>query len=190
MTAVGQLFGRVADRVRRSGGPTAIAALDIGTEFAKALVIGVEHDSEGRLVGIVRGSGRQRQGLAHMQSGTVSDIDAVVANCRVAMEEARTEAGRRPSAAVIGIAGAIGAFGGFLIQLVLRQASLGVSNAVKAAATPAEKVAVAAANADWSVPALWVFLVSYVVFAAITWFVYLRRTATTDRIPSLAEARI
>jgi NNP family nitrate/nitrite transporter-like MFS transporter len=97
---------------------------------------------------------------------------------------------KRRAAAVIGIAGAIGAFGGFLIQLVLRQASLGVSNAVKAAATPAEKVAVAAANADWSVPALWVFLLSYVVFAAITWFVYLRRTVTTDRIPSLAQAGI
>jgi NNP family nitrate/nitrite transporter-like MFS transporter len=97
---------------------------------------------------------------------------------------------KRRAAAVIGIAGAIGAFGGFLIQLVLREASLGVSNAVKAAATPAEKVAVAAANADWSVPALWVFLLSYVVFAAITWFVYLRRTVTTDRIPSLAQAGI
>jgi cell division protein FtsA len=108
VTAVQQLWGRVADRLRsggRSGGTPAIAALDIGTEFAKALVIGVEHDSEGRLVGVVRGSGRQRQGLAHMQSGTVSDIDAVVANCRVAMDEARDEAGRRPSAAVIGIAG-------------------------------------------------------------------------------------
>jgi cell division protein FtsA len=83
----------------------AIAALDIGTEFAKALVLTVERDAEGRLVGVVRGSGRQRQGLAHMQSGTVSDIDAVVANCRVALEAAATMAGRRPSASVIGIAG-------------------------------------------------------------------------------------
>ena len=40
MTAVGQLWGRVADRVRsaaRGGSAPAIAALDIGTEFAKAL---------------------------------------------------------------------------------------------------------------------------------------------------------
>jgi NNP family nitrate/nitrite transporter-like MFS transporter len=37
-------------------------------------------------------------------------------------------------------------------------------------------VAVAAAHADWSVPALWVFLVSYVVLAAVTWVVYLRRS--------------
>jgi cell division protein FtsA len=108
VTAVGQLWGRVADRVRgaaRGGGAPAIAALDIGTEFAKALVVGVERDPEGRLVGVVRGSGRQRQGLAHMQSGTVSDIDAVVANCRAAMDEARAAAGLRPMATVIGIAG-------------------------------------------------------------------------------------
>ncbi len=97
---------------------------------------------------------------------------------------------KRRAAAVIGIAGAIGAFGGFLLQVVLRQASLGVSNLVKAAKTPAEKVAVAAANADWSVPALWVFLVSYIVFAAVTWLVYLRRTTATSRVPSMADASI
>ncbi len=85
--------------------PPTIAALDIGTEFAKALVMRVERDAEGRLVGMIQGSGRQRQGLAHMQSGTVSDIDAVVANCRAAMDEARRSAGSRPMAAVIGIAG-------------------------------------------------------------------------------------
>ena len=108
MTVVQQLWGRVADRLRsatRSGGAPAIAALDIGTEFAKALVLSVEQDAEGRLLGVVHGSGRQRQGLAHMQSGTVSDIDAVVTNCRVAMDEAIAMAGRRPAAAVIGIAG-------------------------------------------------------------------------------------
>ncbi len=91
---------------------------------------------------------------------------------------------KRRAAAVIGIAGAIGAFGGFLIQVVLRQASLDVSALVKAAKTPAEKVAVAAANADWSVPALWVFLVSYLVFAATTWAFYMRKAS------SMAEASI
>jgi cell division protein FtsA len=109
VTAVHELWGRVTDRVRRAArggvGPPAIAALDVGTEFAKALVVTVERDPEGRIVGVVRGSGRQRQGLAHMQSGTVSDIDAVVANCRIALDAARAMAGRRPMAAVIGIAG-------------------------------------------------------------------------------------
>jgi MFS transporter, NNP family, nitrate/nitrite transporter len=97
---------------------------------------------------------------------------------------------KRRAAAVIGIAGAIGAFGGFLIQVILRQASLGVSNLVKEAATPAEKVAVAAAHADWSTPALWVFAGSYVVFAGVTWFFYLRRTVATSRVPSLAHAGV
>ena len=109
MTAVQELWDRVTDRVRRAapgaGRAPAIAALDIGTEFAKALVVTVERDPWGRLVGVVRGSGRQRQGLSHMQSGTVSDIDAVVANCRIALDQARAMAGRRPMAAVIGIAG-------------------------------------------------------------------------------------
>ena len=45
------------------------------------------------LTGVVRGVGRQRQGLAHMQSGTVSDIDAVVANCREALRRGRAMAG-------------------------------------------------------------------------------------------------
>ena len=57
------------------------------------------------LTGVVRGVGRQRQGLSHMQSGTVSDIDAVVANCRKALDEAEQMAGLRPGSAVIGIAG-------------------------------------------------------------------------------------
>jgi len=84
---------------------------------------------------------------------------------------------KQQAAAVIGIAGAIGAFGGFLIQVVLRQANLKVANLIKAAGTPAKKLSVATSHADWSVPALKVFLVSYVVFAATTWFVYLRKSA-------------
>ena len=89
---------------------------------------------------------------------------------------------------MIGIAGAIGAFGGFLIQVVFRQASLGVSAAVKAAETPAEKLAIAQAQADWSIPALWVFLFAYVIFAGMTWFFYLRRSFATDKVPSFARA--
>ena len=90
---------------RSAGGPPALVALDVGTEFAKALVLAITPDEEGRLVGSVRGSGRQRQGLTHMQSGTVSDIDAVVANCSRALGEAREMAGLQATSAVIGIAG-------------------------------------------------------------------------------------
>jgi NNP family nitrate/nitrite transporter-like MFS transporter len=97
---------------------------------------------------------------------------------------------KHQAAAVIGIAGAIGAFGGFLIQVVFRQASLGVSAAVKAAPTPPEKLAVAQSMADWSISALYVFLFAYVAFAAITWFFYLRTSFATDKVPSLAHASV
>ncbi|CAN5583670.1 cell division protein FtsA [soil metagenome] len=79
----------------------ACTALDIGTEFAKALVF--EIDQQGH--GTVHGVGRKRQGLAHMQSGTVADIRAVVDNCSVALQEAEEMAGFRATQVVVGIAG-------------------------------------------------------------------------------------
>jgi cell division protein FtsA len=79
----------------------ACTALDVGTEFAKALVFEIDDDGQGT----VRGVGRKRQGLSHMQSGTVADIAAVVDNCAVALQEAEEMAGFRPSQVVIGIAG-------------------------------------------------------------------------------------
>jgi len=87
-------------REQVGGGLTACTALDVGTEFAKALVFEIE---DGR--GVVKGVGRKRQGLAHMQSGTVADISAVVDNCAVALQEAEEMAGFRPEQVVIGIAG-------------------------------------------------------------------------------------
>jgi cell division protein FtsA len=105
------LFGGVLARLRRrhpgeAAGPAALTALDVGTEFAKALVVAMEPAAGGDgIVAVVRGAGRQRQGLSHMQSGTVTDIDAVVANCREALDEAEAQAGLKPRAAVIGIAG-------------------------------------------------------------------------------------
>ena len=71
---------------------TACTSLDIGTEFAKALVFEIDDDGHGT----VRGVGRKRQGLSHMQSGTVADIAAVVDNCAVALQEAEEMAGFRP----------------------------------------------------------------------------------------------
>src|ERR1044071_885413 len=76
-----------------AAGLAACTALDVGTEFAKALVF--EIDDEG--LGTVRGVGRKRQGLSHMQSGTVADIAAVVDNCAVALQEAEEMAGFRPT---------------------------------------------------------------------------------------------
>ncbi len=97
---------------------------------------------------------------------------------------------KRQAAAVIGIAGSIGAFGGFLIQVVFRQSSLHVAALVKAAKLPAEKVAVAHAHAAWSVGALWVFLAAYVLGAGLTWCFYMRTRVAVDRVPSLAYASV
>jgi NNP family nitrate/nitrite transporter-like MFS transporter len=97
---------------------------------------------------------------------------------------------KRRAAAVIGIAGAIGAFGGFLIQVAFRQASLDVSALVKAAVEPADKLAIAQAHADWSVPALWAFLGVYAALGFTTWFCYMRRSFAVDRVPSLAKAAV
>jgi len=104
------LLGRVAGWLpgghrASNGGPAAIAALDIGTEFAKALVVTPQAGPDGTLIGAVRGVGRQRQGLSHMQSGTVTDIDAVVENTSRALAQATEMAGVEPRSAVIGIAG-------------------------------------------------------------------------------------
>jgi cell division protein FtsA len=96
MTALRRLWTREPSQE----GLTACTALDVGTEFAKALVFEIE---DGK--GVVRGVGRKRQGLAHMQSGTVADISAVVDNCAVALQEAEEMAGFRPEQVVIGIAG-------------------------------------------------------------------------------------
>lgn len=95
------LFQRIARRVPSMGTNNVSLALDIGTEYAKALVF--ETDEDGGAV--VTGVGRQRQGLSHMQSGTVADIPAVVENSRAALEEAEAMAQRKCVHVVVGIAG-------------------------------------------------------------------------------------
>ena len=87
----------------KSGGKDAgeyIVALDVGTEFVKALV--------GRVIGDeveIIGVGRTHQELSDMQAGAISDIAAVVANCDQALATAEQMAGVSARSAVIGIAG-------------------------------------------------------------------------------------
>ncbi|MHB1535502.1 MAG: MFS transporter [Acidimicrobiales bacterium] len=97
---------------------------------------------------------------------------------------------KRQAAAVIGIAGAVGAFGGFIIQVVFRQSNLHVAALIAAAKTPAQRLMVADAHLNWSTPALWVFLGAYVVLAGITWFFYLRKGGPSQRMASMAYASI
>src|SRR5690242_16667067 len=76
-------------------------ALDIGTAYAKAIIIEVQDD-----VGVVLGTGRHQQSYSHMSDGIVTDIPGVIANCNEALTRAEQSAGGTiaPSA-VIGIAG-------------------------------------------------------------------------------------
>lgn len=88
----------------RPGGEDArpvYTALDIGTAYAKAMIIEVEDD-----VGVVLGVGRHTQSYSHMSDGIITDIPAVIANCNEALMQAEKSAGGiiAPTA-VIGIAG-------------------------------------------------------------------------------------
>ena len=79
-----------------------IVALDIGTEFVKALIGRVPTD--GGDIEIV-GVGRKHQALTDMQSGAISDIASVVENCDQALAAAEEQAGVSVRTAIIGIAG-------------------------------------------------------------------------------------
>lgn len=77
-----------------------IVALDIGTEFVKALIARLEGD-ELQVVGV----GRSRQQVGDMHAGAIADISGVVSNCEQALAEAEDQAGLQAKNVVIGIAG-------------------------------------------------------------------------------------
>lgn len=93
---------KVSQVTRRGNKPVGdyMVALDVGTEFIKALV--------GRVIGDeveIIGVGRAHQSLADMQAGAIADIAAVVANCDQALAAAERQAQVSARSAVIGIAG-------------------------------------------------------------------------------------
>ncbi|HMS50586.1 MAG TPA: cell division FtsA domain-containing protein [Candidatus Saccharibacteria bacterium] len=77
-----------------------LVALDIGTEFVKAL-IGRVTEAGIEIVGV----GRAHQELNDMQAGAIADIASVVRNCDEALNQAEKQAGVSTKAAVLGIAG-------------------------------------------------------------------------------------
>lgn len=78
-----------------------VVALDIGTEFVKALVGRVVNGNETEIIGV----GRAHQSLSDMQAGAVADIASVVANCDKALTQAEQQSNVSARTAVIGIAG-------------------------------------------------------------------------------------
>lgn len=94
---------KVADKVRGRKGNDKIeylVALDIGTEFVKALIAKIDGDQL-EVIGV----GRKHQELTDMQAGAVADIAGVVKNCDHALNEAEDQASVSVRTAVIGIAG-------------------------------------------------------------------------------------
>ncbi len=84
----------------QSGPEQYLVALDVGTEYVKALIAKVS-DSDIEIVG----QGRAHQQLSDMQAGAIADIGGVVQNCSQALALAEEEAGVSVRTAVIGIAG-------------------------------------------------------------------------------------
>ncbi len=92
---------KFVDKFRKKSDPNQyLVALDIGTEYVKAL-IGRVADNQVEIIGV----GRQHQRLTDMQSGAVTDIAGVVDNCDAALRQAEEMAGVVAKDTVIGIAG-------------------------------------------------------------------------------------
>ena len=80
---------------------SSILALDIGTEFVKAVMAAPRKKGNLEILGV----GRAHQVDGNMHAGAVADIPAVVSVCEEALNQAEEEAGERASTTVVGIAG-------------------------------------------------------------------------------------
>ncbi|MGN2636267.1 MFS transporter [Nocardia takedensis] len=76
---------------------------------------------------------------------------------------------RRQAGAAIGVIGAIGASGGYLLQQALRLSNI---------------------NFGSMTPAFWAYAAAFLVMAGVTWFFYLRSSFAVGRIASLAHAKV
>ncbi|TQM30952.1 MFS transporter [Nocardia bhagyanarayanae] len=76
---------------------------------------------------------------------------------------------KRQAGAAIGVIGAIGASGGYLLQQALRLSNI---------------------NFGSMAPAFWAYSAAFIVMAGVTWFFYLRSSFAIGRIPSLAYAKV
>lgn len=79
-----------------------VLALDIGTEYVKAIIFEVKPEEK---KGYVVGYGMKKQKLGDMQSGAVTDIAGVYDACEKAIIDAEEMAQNSPSQVILGIAG-------------------------------------------------------------------------------------
>ncbi|MFI7002668.1 MFS transporter [Nocardia sp. NPDC050175] len=80
-----------------------------------------------------------------------------------------TASARRQAGAAIGVIGAVGASGGWVLQQALR-----LSNT----------------HYHTMAPAFWGYAVAFLLMGAVTWWFYLRSSFAVDRVPSLAYAKV
>ena len=78
-----------------------ILALDIGTEYIKAII--AKPSKKGNIE--ILGAGKAKQPKGAMSAGAIADISAVVTSCEEALVEAEEEAKETANLAVVGIAG-------------------------------------------------------------------------------------
>ncbi len=81
-----------------------VTALDIGTEYVKALVGKVAGEGERTKIEII-GVGRAHQRLSDMHSGAIADIGGVVDTCDQALNQAENMADVTSKDVVVGVAG-------------------------------------------------------------------------------------
>ncbi|MGI6149398.1 MAG: cell division FtsA domain-containing protein [Limnochordia bacterium] len=94
------LIGRIGPLFNKDSGAPVRIALDIGTEYVKAVYVELA-DMGPRVLGV----GRARQDYANMEGGAVADIGGVTACCREALEQGAVIAGVKAKDVVLGIAG-------------------------------------------------------------------------------------
>ncbi len=80
--------------------PNYLLALDIGTEFVKAIIA-----KKGKTNLTIAGVGKAQQDTANMFSGAIADIPGVVKVCEEALSQAETMSGVIAKEVVVGIAG-------------------------------------------------------------------------------------
>lgn len=78
-----------------------ILALDIGTEYVKAIMSRPGKKGDIEILGVAKA----KQAESNMYAGAIADIPAVVATCEEALVQVEDEAGERASTTVVGIAG-------------------------------------------------------------------------------------
>lgn len=94
------VFENILRKANKQPDSDYVVALDIGTEFVKALIAKLSDDTL-EIVGV----GRARQDISDMHSGAIADISGVVRNCEEALSAAEEQAGLQAKRVVIGIAG-------------------------------------------------------------------------------------